>query len=113
MTEDPKRGEDKLIAQLGHEVHEFASLLRALETSEDAVDLWHSVYGHVVLPRGMTKAAVAATGDILSVKHSAAVLVAQELARRLALLDGTSVVEVLDAAEQRLVDASRRAVEDE
>lgn len=113
MTEDPDRRETELIEQIAHEVHEFASLLRAMETSEEDVNLWYSTYGLVKLPRGMTKAAVAATGDIISTKHAAAMLIAKHLAHRVALLEGTPVVEVLNEAEQRIAKAARWPTEDE
>jgi hypothetical protein len=113
MTDDPRRREDELIKQIAHEVHEFASFIRATETSEADVDLWYEVYGKVRLPRGMTKAAAAATGDIISTKYAAAAMIARELAHRVSLLDGTSIVEVLDDAERRIADAARRTTDDE
>ncbi|MEU8001508.1 hypothetical protein AB0B66_10145 [Catellatospora sp. NPDC049111] len=113
MTEDPRRREDELIEQIAHEVHEFASLLRAAETGEAEVDLWNEVYGEVRLPRGMTAAAAAATGDIISTKYAAAAMIARELAHRVALLEGVSIVEILDDAERKIAEAAARATGDE
>lgn len=108
--EPPNRSE---YAQLGHEAHQFVSLIRAMESGDEDLEMWLAVYGRIALPAGMTKAVAAATSSIIGTKYMAAVLVAQHLAHRVALLDGTSMVDVLNEAEQRIVDAARRPAEDE
>ncbi|MEV0456732.1 hypothetical protein [Catellatospora methionotrophica] len=50
--------------------------------------------------------------EIISTKQGAGLMIALELAHRVASLDGTSIVEVIDAAERKVTDAARRAAEE-